>query len=62
MIYARFGHSNAAIIMKINTFMMSYEFNMFVQLVINGVIEPTNMPNSLASESSPSGRDRMASI
>ena len=38
MIYWRFGRSNAALTMKINTLMMSYEFHLFIQLIIDNVI------------------------
>ena len=41
MIFFRFGANNSAIIMKINTVMMSYEFHLFVQLIIDGIIAPT---------------------
>ena len=30
MIFHRFGNSNSAIVMKINTLMMSYEFHLFI--------------------------------
>ena len=38
MIFLRFGSNNSAICMKINTVMMSYEFHLFVQLIIDGII------------------------
>lgn len=41
MMFFRFGSTNSAIIMKINTVMMSYEFHLFVQLIIDGIIAPT---------------------
>ena len=41
MMFHRFGSVNSAIIMKINTVMMSYEFHLFIQLIIDGIIAPT---------------------
>ena len=41
MMFSRFGSNNSAIIMKINTVMMSYEFHLFVQLIIDGIIAPS---------------------
>ena len=43
MIFLRFGSNNSAICMKINTVMMSYEFHLFVQLIIDGIIQPSNV-------------------
>ena len=51
MIFLRFGSSNSAIVMKINTVMMSYEFHLFIQLIIDGVIEPADYQQHSVLES-----------
>ena len=39
MIFKRFGSNNQILVMKINTFFTSYEFNYFLHLVLNGEIQ-----------------------
>jgi len=38
MIYQRFGGNNQILVMKYTTLFTSYEFHMFIQLVIDGGI------------------------
>lgn len=39
MIYSRFGGNNQILVMKYTTLFTSYEFHLFIQLVIDGEID-----------------------